>query len=194
MGGTFNPIHNGHIILACEAYKRLKLEKVLFMPSGNSYMKNNVLEAAKRVAMVSLAIKEYEQFEMSYIEVNKKGNSYTCETLTDLKAKNPDTKYYFIIGADSLFQIEKWYNPEIIFKLSTIVCTIREDYDMDAIKQKGDELSRLGADIVYLDIPKIEISSTDIRAKVKSGLSVTDMVPQAVADYITQEHLYYEGD
>jgi nicotinate-nucleotide adenylyltransferase len=65
---------------------------------------------------------------------------------------------------------------------------------MDAIKQKGDELSKLGADIVYLDIPKIEISSTDIRAKVKSGLSVTDMVPQAVADYITQEHLYYEGD
>jgi nicotinate-nucleotide adenylyltransferase len=194
MGGTFNPIHNGHIILADEAYRRLRLEKVIFMPSGNSYMKNNVLDAQKRVAMVELAIREYPQFEMSLIEVNRKGNSYTCETLEELKRINPDADYYFIVGADSLFQIEKWYNPEKIFELSKIVCTVRDGYDMDAIKQKGGELARLGADIEYLDIPKIEISSTDIRARVKSGLPVSDMVPQAVADYIIQEHLYYEED
>jgi nicotinate-nucleotide adenylyltransferase len=194
MGGTFNPIHNGHIILAMEAYKRLKLDKILFMPSGKSYMKNNVLDVEKRVAMVELAIKEYAQFEISLIEANKKGNSYTCETLEDLKRANPDTEYYFIIGADLMFQIEKWYNPDRIFELSKIVCTVRDEFDMDTIKQKGRELSTLGADIVYLDIPKIEISSTDIRAKVKSGLPVLDMVPQAVADYILQEQLYNEED
>jgi nicotinate-nucleotide adenylyltransferase len=144
--------------------------------------------------MVELAIKGYPQFELSLIEVNKEGNTYTCETLKDLKNINPDIDYYFIIGADSLFQIEKWYNPEKIFKLSKIVCTVRDGYDFDAVRRKGDELSKLGANIVYLDMPKIEISSTDIRAKVKSGLPVSDMVPQAVADYIIQEHLYYEED
>jgi nicotinate-nucleotide adenylyltransferase len=157
-------------------------------------MKNNVLDVEKRVAMVELAIKEYAQFEISLIEANKKGNSYTCETLEDLKRENPDTEYYFIIGADLMFQIEKWYNPDRIFELSKIVCTVRDEFDMDTIKQKGRELSTLGADIVYLDIPKIEISSTDIRAKVKSGLPVLDMVPQAVADYILQEQLYNEED
>jgi nicotinate-nucleotide adenylyltransferase len=194
MGGTFNPIHNGHIILANEAYKKLGLDKVIFMPSGNSYMKENVLDADKRVAMVDLAIKGYSQFELSLIEVNKRGNTYTCETLELLKNNNPDTHYYFIVGADSLFQIEKWYQPEKIFALSTLVCTVRNGYDLDALKNKGSILSKSGADIVYLDMPKIEISSTDIRAKVKNGLSVSDEVPQAVADYIIQEHLYYEED
>jgi nicotinate-nucleotide adenylyltransferase len=194
MGGTFDPIHNGHILLALEAYKRLELDKVLFIPSGKSYMKKNVLDAARRAAMVELAIKEYPQFELSLIEVNKKGNSYTCETLEDLKSMNTDTEFYFIVGADSLFQIENWYKPEKIFSLSKIVCTVRNEYDFDKIKQKGIELSRLGADIIYMDIPKIDISSTEIRAKVKKGLPVSELVPQAVADYIIQEHLYNEED
>lgn len=194
MGGTFDPIHYGHITLANEAYKSLCLDKVLFIPSGRSYMKNNVLDAQKRVAMVELAIKDYSQFEISLIEVNKKGNSYTCETLQDLKAMNPNDEFYFIIGADSLFQIEKWYNPEKIFELAKIICTVREEYDINIIKQKGDELSTLGAEIIYLDIPKIEISSTEIRALVKRGLPVENMVGQAVADYIKQERLYNEED
>jgi nicotinate-nucleotide adenylyltransferase len=190
MGGTFDPIHNGHIALALEAYKKLKLDRVLFMPSGKSYMKKNVLPAAKRVAMVELAIKEYPQFEISLIEVNKRGNSYTCETLEDLKTTYANTEFYFIVGADSLFQIEKWYNPGKIFELSKIVCTVRGEYDLETIKEKGIELSRLGADIIYMDTSKIDISSTEIRAKVKRGLPVNDFVPQAVADYIIQERLY----
>jgi nicotinate-nucleotide adenylyltransferase len=151
-----------------------------------------VLPAAKRVAMVELAIKEYPQFEISLIEVNKKGNSYTCETLKDLNAMNSDTEFYFIIGADSLFQIDKWYNPDKIFELAKIVCTVRDEYNLAAIKEKGIELSRLGADIIYMETSKIDISSTEIRAKVKRGLPVNDFVPQAVADYIIQERLYEE--
>jgi nicotinate-nucleotide adenylyltransferase len=194
MGGTFDPIHKGHVLLAKEAYDSLGLDKVLFMPSGKSYMKSNVSDVNKRVEMVKLAIKEYAQFEISLIEAQKKGNSYTCETLEDLKRANPDTEYYFIIGADSLFQIEKWYNPEKIFELSQIVCTVRDEYDIDSIKQKGNELSKLGASITYLDIPKIEMSSTKIRAMVKRGLPVEEYVGRAVADYIIQEHLYNEED
>lgn len=190
MGGTFNPIHNGHLTLADTAYRELELDKVLFIPSGNSYMKENVLEIRKRVDMVRLAIAKYPQFELSLVEAKRQGNSYTSETLECLTKENPNTSYFFIMGADSLFQIEKWHQPEKIFSLATIVCTVRDDYDMDKIRQKGQRLSRLGADIRYLDMPKIEISSTDIRAKVKKQLSISEEVPAEVADYIQRERLY----
>ena len=107
MGGTFNPIHNGHLQLAMAAQDQVSLDQILFMPSGNSYMKRNVLETQKRVDMVALAIARYPNFELSLIEAQKSGNTYTCETLKYLTASNPDVQYYYIIGADILFQIEE---------------------------------------------------------------------------------------
>lgn len=194
MGGTFNPIHNGHLAIAQKAYEAVDLDKVLFMPSGNSYMKKHVLEISKRLDMVKLAIQAFPHFELSLIEADRKGNTYTCETLEQLVMENPDIRYYFIMGADSLFQIETWWKPEQIFALSTLICAVRNDYDLASIQQKGLELSRLGADIIYLDIPKINISSTDIRARVKNNLSISEFVPKEVFEYIIQEHLYYEED
>lgn len=194
MGGTFNPIHIGHLKLAQCAQKQIGLDKVLFMPSGNSYMKSNVLDAQKRVDMVSLAIQGNPNFELSLIEVQKSGNTYTWETLETLTSTNPDTHYYFIIGGDSLFQIEQWQYPERIFELATLVCAVRDDYDFDAIKGKGHNLSEHGADIIYLNMPKIEISSTAIREKVKKNMPISEYVPLKVADYIKKECLYYEED
>ncbi len=194
LGGTFNPVHNGHLILAKTAHELLGLDKVLFMPSGTSYMKKNVLAAKKRIDMVRLAIAGYPQFELSLVESDRKGNSYTSETLAYLTKKNPATCYFFIMGADALFQIEKWKNPKQIFSLAKIVCAVREDYHLDELKQKGQQLQSLGADIIYLDMPKVEISSTDIRAKVKEQRSIADDVPMEVADYIQRERLYYEED
>ncbi len=194
MGGTFNPIHNGHLILANTAYEMLGLDEVLFMPSGNSYMKKNVIATKKRIDMVRLAIEKYPWFALSLVETNRQGNSYTSETLQELTKENPDTCYYFIMGADAHFQIEKWRQPETIFSFAKIVCAVRDDYDMNSIRQKGQQLSRLGADIIYLDMPKIEISSTDIRAKVKKHISIVEDVPVEVAKYIRREQLYYEED
>ncbi len=194
MGGTFNPIHNGHIILAKKALEQIHLDKIIFMPSGNSYMKKNVLEPQKRVEMVSLAIKHNPSFELSLIEVQKPGNTYTCETLETLKATHSDIQYFFIIGADTLFQIEKWQNPKQIFAMATLLCAVRDSYDLDTIKEKGRALAKLGADIIYLDSPKIDISSTKIREKVKNNLSIFEDVPLEVAEYIKQERLYYEED
>ena len=194
LGGTFNPVHNGHLILAKTAHELLGLDKVLFMPSGTSYMKKNVLAAKKRIDMVRLARAGYPQFELSLVEADRKGNSYTSETLAYLTKKNPATCYFFIMGADALFQIEKWKNPKQIFSLAKIVCAVREDYHLDELKQKGQQLQSLGADIIYLDMPKVEISSTDIRAKVKEQRSIADDVPMEVADYIQRERLYYEED
>ncbi|MDE6999724.1 MAG: nicotinate-nucleotide adenylyltransferase [Lachnospiraceae bacterium] len=194
MGGTFNPIHNGHLQLAMAAQEQASLDQVLFMPSGNSYMKRNVLETQKRVDMVALAIAQYPNFELSLVEAQKSGNTYTCETLKYLTTSNPDVQYYFIIGADILFQIEQWRNPEQIYQLAVLVCAVRDDYDFDAIRKKGNLLKASGADIIYLNMPKSDISSTDIRAKVKSSLPISKLVPPEVAHYIEQEHLYYEED
>lgn len=194
MGGTFNPIHNGHLILAKTAYEELGLDKVLFLPSGTSYMKKNVLAAQKRIDMVRLAIADYPQFELSLVEADRQGNSYTSETLDYLTKNNPDTCYFFIMGADSLFQIEQWKKPEQIFSLAKIVCAVRDDYNLDEIQQKGKQLQRMGAKIIYLDMPKVEISSTDIRAKVKAQRSIANDVPMEVANYIQRERLYYEED
>lgn len=192
LGGTFNPIHNGHLILADTAYKTLTLDKVLFIPSGNSYMKKNVLETKKRVEMVRLAIAEYPQFELSLIEADRQGNSYTSETLARLTKENPNVCYFLIMGADSLFQIETWFQPEKIFSLAKIVCTVRDDCDMDKLKEKGRQLSKRGANIIYFNMPKIDLSSTKIREKVKQQLSVSEDVPKKVAVYIQQERLYCE--
>ena len=194
MGGTFNPIHNGHLLLAMKAQEQVLLDKVLFMPSGNSYMKTNVLETQKRVDMVALAVEHYPDFELSLTEAQKSGNTYTFETLQFLKAANPNTQYYFIIGADILFQIEQWRNPDQIFQMAVLVCAVRDDYDFEAIQEKGSVLAASGADIIYLNMPRLDISSTDIRTKVKSGQSISDLVPPAVAHYIEQEHIYYEED
>ncbi|MDE7184554.1 MAG: nicotinate-nucleotide adenylyltransferase [Lachnospiraceae bacterium] len=192
MGGTFNPVHYGHLRLALSAQEQILLDKVLFMPSGTSYMKNNVLETQKRVDMVALAIEAYPRFELSLIETQKMGNTYTFETLHDLTKTNPDTQYFFIIGADSLFQIEQWKCPEQIFQSATLVCAVRDDYTLDTIHKKGDDLSKLGADIVYLNTPKWDISSTEIRARVRQGIPIHDLVPPKVVYYIEQEHLYEE--
>lgn len=190
MGGTFNPIHNGHIALANAAYKEFSLDKILFMPSGKSYMKHHVLDNEKRVVMVSKAIEAIPYFELSTIEVERSGNTYTCETLQQLNQQNPEIHYYFIMGADSLFHIEKWKSPEIIFSLATIICMIRDDYNLDDIKKKGAELEQKGAHILYLDIPKITISSTEIRERIKRHESISALVPKKVEEYIVQEHLY----
>lgn len=193
MGGTFNPIHNGHIALAQKAYEDLNLDKVLFMPSGTSYLKQNVLPAAHRVEMVKRAIAEYAHFELSLIEVERAGNTYTYETLQQLKKDNPQTEYFFIIGADSLLYMEHWKEPEIIFSLASIACTVRDDADMNVIKAKGKELEEKGANIVYLDMPVIPISSTQIRELAKNHKSVTDLVSAEVAAYMQEEHLYEEN-
>lgn len=194
MGGTFNPIHYGHLRLAQEAQQQVLLDKILFMPSGRSYMKKNVLDTQKRVEMTALAIKQYSKFELSLIEAQKTGNTYTCETLQYLTRTNSDTQYYFIIGADSLFQIEQWRSPEQIFEFAILICAIRDDYDFDTIRKKGEALAESGADIIYLNTPKWDISSTDIRAKVKNRISIHGLVPPEVAHYIEREHLYYEED
>lgn len=191
MGGTFNPIHKGHIALALKARDYLELDEVIFLPSGVSYMKKNVLPAEHRYKMVELAIEEYPFFSISDIEIVRKGNTYTVETLSMLKEQHPQNQYYFIMGADSLYAMETWYKPDGICELCTIVCTVRDDCSYDALVKQADHLKDIyNADIVLLPMERIDISSTDIRNAVKAGNTISEYVPDSVADYIERYHIY----
>ena len=134
MGGTFDPIHMGHLILGEQSYEQLSLDKVLFMPSGNPPHKRNRAGRAsdrQRVDMVRLAISDNPHFELSLAEMHEKGYTYTYRTLEELKEQNPDTDYYFIIGADSLFSFEEWKEPGRICDACTLVVAVRDHASAD---------------------------------------------------------------
>lgn len=198
MGGTFDPIHIGHLILGENAFLQFGLDQVLFMPSGNPPHKRDRRGRAstlQRVEMVQEAIGPNSHFALSLAETHDEGYTYTKETLERLKAENPDTEYYFIIGADSLFSFESWKEPEKICGLCTLVAAVRNHIsgeEMDAqiryLKEK------LGAQIQKLDTPNIDISSGTIRSWLSLGKSIRYYVPDEVIRYIEKHGLYKECD
>ena len=193
MGGTFNPIHHGHLLLAERAYHQFDLDNVLIMPTKNTYYKkmpDNVTEA-QRIEMIKLAIEDNDHFELSLEEINREGITYTYETLLNLTKNNPDAEYYFIMGADSLYHIESWYMVEDIFKMATILVAARGvgtssvlDSQIEYIQNKYDAV------IEKLYAPIMEISSNDLRKRVKDGESIRYLLPQNVIRYIEENHIY----
>lgn len=193
MGGTFNPIHNGHLALAQQALEQFALEEVLFIPCGVPYMKadQKVEDGQIRLEMTALAIKDHPQFILSDMEVMQKGNTYTYQTLERLRTKNPDHSYYFIVGADSLFHITKWAHPEKIFEYCTILAAVRDDKTVDDMEAQIRLLKRqYRADIHLLQIACMDISSSEIRRKIAAGESVAEELPESVRTYIGQNGLY----
>lgn len=192
MGGTFNPIHVGHLILAETARSQYGLDKILFIPSGCPYMKKNaqVLPGEMRAQMVSLAIRDNSGFALSRMEIERDGNTYTCDTLRTLKKANPDTEYFFILGADSLLAIESWKNPEEIFAFCTLLTAVRDETDREQETAEKRLAEKYQARISRLSCKNMDISSTEIRKLIKNGQSVRYLVPDAVIQYIEQQNLY----
>lgn len=193
MGGTFNPIHNGHLMLARAALKQFALDKVIFMPCGNAYMKadQKVEPGDTRAQMTALAIQDNPKFFLSTMEIERTGNTYTYQTLELLKEENPDTEYYFIVGADSLFHMTKWASPERIFANCYILAAIRDDKSVRDMKTQIDLLSQqYGARICLMKTMRMDIASSDIRRKVAMGESIEGDVPEAVKVYIENRGLY----
>ena len=180
MGGTFNPIHYGHLLLAQAALESLSLDKILFMPSGNSYMKeaSRILSGELRGQMVRLALKENPDFIFSDLELQRQGPTYTCDTLAALRAQNPQSRYYFILGEDNLLTIKQWKNPEFILKNCVIAGAVRESE------------KEFQADIRILPARRIDLSSTEIRERLRNGHSVRYMLPESVIEYIAENNLY----
>lgn len=193
LGGTFNPIHNGHILLGQVALKQLNLDEIWFMPSGQTNLKRNlyILSKEHRRNLILLSIEEYPNFYLSELELNRAGTTYTYETLMELKKLYPQDLFYFILGADCLFSIEKWKEPSKIMSQAILVSAIRGDSNINELSAQAKYLiNKYGASIELLKFDKINISSTEIRTKIFNNEPLSGMVPEKVADYIYEHHLF----
>lgn len=195
MGGTFNPIHFGHLMTGECAYEQFGLDKVLFMPSKTPPHKTiqEHISADDRASMVKLAIEGNPHFAFSGMELERSGVTYTVDTLRELHQMHPDCQYYFIIGADSLFDFAKWREPKEILKLATVLVASRYGIAKEKLKEQADKLERMyGGNIQIVDMPTIDFSSSEIRTRRKEGKDVRYYVDEKVRIYI-EEHELYRG-
>ncbi len=199
LGGTFDPIHNGHLMIAETAMEEYELSKVILIPTGISYMKKDVTDSYFRYKMTKLAAKEKAGFEVSNIEIKREGNTYTCDTIAWFRENYPGAELFFIIGTDSLFSLEKWWNIHYIFANATILCATRTgDYAEEHVEHaeavKANELSlKYNAKISFIHCKPMDISSTEIRNYRKlhpEKQLITLELPLPVADYIYRHGLY----
>ena len=195
MGGTFNPIHNGHLVLAQSAYEFCNLEEVWFMPSGVSYLKSqdDIVSGRHRLKMTELAVGDTAHFKCSDMEVCREGYTYTADTLRLLHEKYPEDMFYFIMGADSLFGLPQWREPEVIASLCTLVTVVRDDVDAtELMSQKVYVEKTFNAKVTMVPFQKVDISSSIIRKKLSEGKFVDDLLPEKVLEYIKAHGLYKE--
>lgn len=195
MGGTFDPIHYGHLILAQNALDTFSLDEILFVPSGTPWLKEStkVLSKNKRVSMTGMAIEDNPDFALSTIEIDREGNSYSYETVEELKRMQPKTDFYFIMGADSLLEIERWKHPDRLMAECTLLVAVRDDCDREGLEKQIIYLTdKYQADIKILPANRIDISSTKIRRMIREGKSVRYMLPDQVIRFIQKNHLYQQ--
>ena len=197
IGGTFDPIHIGHLKIAEQASKEFELDQIWFMPAGDPYFKedSNVTSSELRLQMTRLCISDInKRYLVSDMEVLRKGKTYTSDTLTELSKKYTEHEFYFIIGLDSLFQLHKWHRPDLIFDSSVILCAVRDDFNNEDIVKRIDELKSLypdsRCDIRILHSERIDISSTQIRQYVRDGIDISAYVTDSVLKFINQHSLY----
>lgn len=195
MGGTFNPIHTGHLLLAEHAMETAGLDEVWMVPTGCSYLKRkegiDVLPAEDRYKMVCLAIADNDRFCSLDMEIRRPGNSYSYETMEQLKREYPGNQFFFICGADCLYTMEHWKCADRLFAACDILAAVRGDADIESMQKKITELEgRFGAQIRLLPFRRIEISSSEIRQRRREELSVRYLVPEAVRKYMEEKGLY----
>jgi nicotinate-nucleotide adenylyltransferase len=188
-GGTFNPPHIGHLILAENAVKLLKLDKLIFVPAFNPphKMRNKIISAYHRLKMLQLCIKNKKYFETSDIEIMRRGTSYTIETLKIMKDKYPEAKFFLLVGYDNYIEFHLWKDYEKIFQLCTVVIFKRTIQD---IKHEIDYILPAIHNVKYLNTPLLDISSTEIRKRIKKNKSIDYYVTREVKKYIKNNKLY----
>jgi nicotinate-nucleotide adenylyltransferase len=183
MGGTFDPIHHGHLVAASEVAQSFDLDEVVFVPTGEPWQKGMVTEAEHRYLMTVIATASNPRFTVSRVDIDRAGPTYTIDTLRDLQASRPDAELFFITGADAIAQILSWREVEELWNLAHFV----------AVSRPGHHLQMPGlpnADVSLLEVPALAISSTDCRSRVSRGFPVWYLVPDGVVQYISKHHLY----
>ena len=196
MGGTFNPIHLAHTEMAKACLRQQDLDKILFMPSKNPPHKKdkNILPEKERAVMVKLAVSKYDKFEFSDFELQRKGTTYTADTLRLLQEEKPDDNYYFIMGADSLLYLDEWYRPQEILRRAVILAIGRDGSTPDELKEKRKELIKQydKADIRFVHMRQMDISSSMIREGIAHGENMERYLDKKVWNYINTNGLYDE--
>lgn len=187
MGGTFDPVHHGHLVAAEEARVALELDRVLFVPAGQPWQKDDrtVTPPQDRYEMTVRAVQDNEHFEVSRVDLDRDGPTYTVDTLRSIAAIEPGAELFFITGADAILQILTWKDPEEALALATFVAVSRPGHDLAAL----DALA-VARDVVRLEIPALAISSSDIRRRVAEGRPIRYLLPEAVRDYVDRHRLY----
>lgn len=183
MGGTFDPIHHGHLVAASEVAQSFNLDEVVFVPTGQPWHKKTVTSAEHRYLMTVIATASNPSFTVSRVDIDRVGTTYTIDTLRDIHATHPDAELFFITGADAVAQILSWKEYDELWELAHFV----------AVSRPGHVLSVSGLpaqDVSLLEIPALAISSTDCRSRVNRGHPVWYLVPDGVVQYISKHHLY----
>ncbi len=193
MGGTFDPIHYGHLVIANEVLFKFDLQKIIFVPTGNPPHKRSaaLADAYHRYMMVQFATMTNPSFDVSNVEVEKDGISYTVDTIRELKNKYIDTKLYFITGTDAVLDLPNWKDPEEILNLCTFISVNRPGYVTDTLDDKLDKLmKKYKGEILSIRAPQLKISSTDIRNRIREGRPTKYLLPENVEQYILKNGLY----
>lgn len=191
MGGTFDPIHHGHLVAASEVQAWFDLDEVVFVPTGDPWQKadRQVSPAEHRYLMTVVATASNPRFRVSRVDIDREGPTYTMDTLRDLSAEMPDAELFFITGADALADIFTWRDVNALFELAQFVGCTRPGYEMDP-----STLEAIPADrIQMIEIPALAISSTDCRQRTARGEPVWYLVPDGVVQYIAKHHLYTDS-
>ena len=183
MGGTFDPIHNGHLVAASEVRQHFDLDEVVFVPTGEPYQKRAVTNAEHRHLMTVIATASNPDFTVSRIDIDRDGPTYTIDTLRDLHASRPEADLYFISGADAVAQILDWKDAPELFSLAHFVAVSRPGHPLTITGLPEEHVS-------LLEVPALAISSTDCRSRVRRGFPVWYLVPDGVVQYISKYHLY----
>ena len=186
MGGTFDPIHNGHLVAASEVASAFSLDEVIFVPTGTPWQKSEVTAAEDRYLMSVIATAANPRFRVSRVDIDRDGLTYTIDTLRDIKALYPDAELFFITGADAIAQILSWRDVDQIWELAHFVAVTRPGHKLELPAHPSGAISTL-------EIPALSISSTDIRARVSSKKPVWYLVPDGVVQYIGKHGLYVGG-
>jgi nicotinate-nucleotide adenylyltransferase len=196
LGGSFDPIHLAHIQLAKAAYEQFKLDSVIFLPSGNHSHnpKKTIAPPYRRLEMIKLSIQDYPYFQVSEYELEKRGDSYTAETLDYFTQIYPEYQFYYIIGADTLFKMDSWYYPERCMKKAIFLVGNRMGHSLEEINQQISKITgAYGGQIELIEMKGMEISSTMIRDLLANEKDASPYLKPLVSEYIQENHLYHKG-
>jgi len=183
MGGTFDPIHHGHLVAASEVAHALDLDEVVFVPTGQPAQKTKVTDSEHRYLMTVIATASNPRFTVSRVDINRAGVTYTIDTLRDIQRDRPGAELFFISGADAIAQILSWRDHDELWELAQFVAVSRPGHVLSTEGLPSDAVSQL-------EVPALAISSTDCRARVAAGEPVWYLVPDGVVQYIAKHHLY----